>query len=711
MAKGMTKTIICLLCVLLVVPLLTISGFAAEEPVLITDFNSLMTAVRDAKDGDTLLVGDIDFSPLSPDVPNSMMSITIEKSLTIKSGKADGAAVFLNGGFVLSGSKLSGEKITVNFENIIFDGKADYDNLTEKDYEHPWSEAEQVYTYNASLKAQQALSFIGNVDADFSGCVFRNYMHEYGPVIDIRYADYTGNDYVTLPDYSGCSLNLHFDNCRIERNTALFDGGAIYIEANNNVVLNAEGCVFVGNRSKVGNFSRGGGAIWAQGVALNFTDCTLEKNTANHAFSDSVLSEYDTQKGGVLYLEASKLSMVNCTIQENQASIGGAISMTNTQADIDGCRFTSNRAEYNATNPDGVTGPWSNMGMGGALYMEGNSNDTVLLVNCEIKDNFAVNAYGGIYGYYVPFEDPSFGTYIIKMILCTYEGNRDGVDYDYSTVGDLAWMSHPGDMFANPHMTLFGCYITDETFEKNFPRNDSPTGENGYNYMSATENEEACRSAIPAAELQALLGDRYGDKLTEYHVGSNYAESLYKEEEETDPPSTETDPPSTETDPPSTETDPQKTGTDKPQNSLLWWLLGDAVILIIVGVVLFVIYRKKKNTATPDPVIASVSVSEQGDDAIDEAVAPSEKQTIIKTRYDDDEIDRFISLVPEVGTLTTRELEVLREILRGKKQSEVAYFLGIGVSTVKDFYKKIYAKLDVENKDGLLLKVSEVLRK
>ncbi len=87
-----------------------------------------------------------------------------------------------------------------------------------------------------------------------------------------------------------------------------------------------------------------------------------------------------------------------------------------------------------------------------------------------------------------------------------------------------------------------------------------------------------------------------------------------------------------------------------------------------------------------------------------------ERKQFIMIRYSDADIDRFLTLVPETRSLTSRELEVLRELLRGRKQGEVAHYLGIEVSTVKDFYKKIYTKLGVENKNSLLIKAAEVLQ-
>ncbi len=683
MTELLKKSFTIAVSLLLLLPLLCLPG-AADEAELISDFNTLMSAVSEAKDGDTIFVGDVDFSPLSPDVANSMMFITVDKSIIFKSGK-DEAAIFTNAGFVLSGSKIPGKKIDVFFENIVFDGKTDASALTEKDFQYPWSEAEQTYTYNAPLKAQQALSFRGNVDAKFENCVFKNYMHENGPVIDIRYNDYTDNSYLLdiFGDHSGCAVNLDFYTCRFENNTALYDGGAIFIDSNKNVSLSAENCVFYGNRSTIGEFSRGGGVIYANGAELYFTGCVFEKNIANNVFEDSILGDYDTHKGGAILMESCKLSMIKTTVSENRASMGGGLSMTNTKADIDGCRFIKNRAESFTVNPNSMTGPGSNMAQGGAIYVEGNSNDTVYLINSEIKDNSAFIAYGGICGYYSPHEDPSFGTYLLKLNLCTYEGNMVDESYDYSVNDMYPWISHPGDMFANPHLSMFGCYVTDETFKSDFTREELPTAENSWNYISATANEEMRLFSIPSADADKAVGERYNSRLESVHIGSNYSASLYENASE-----------------------PDNTGNDNPENnaSVLWWILGGTLVLIIIGGCIAFIIHRKAYLQTKIIPIESETTAEVSDKRVE-----GTKQ-IVMTRYDDSEIDRFISIVPETQLLTGRELEVLREILRGKKQSEVAHYLGIEVSTVKDFYKKIYTKLDVNNKDCLFLKASEVLK-
>ncbi len=660
MAIGFKRTA---MIVALLAMLLSLCSCSNEAVELVTGFNELTAAINEAEDGDTIYVGDIDCSP-SGDVFNSYMSIRLDKSITIKNGKKDGKAVFLNGGFLLKGSKSAPEKINCRFEGIAFDGKADSQALTVADFEY------SADVLPAPKGAQQALSFSGNVDVSFFDCEFRNYMHENGPVIDIRYGDYTDNPYLLelFGDQSSCKVNIVLDHCGLINNSCLYDGGAIYIESNDNITLTAKGCSFVGNKSGAGEFSRGGGAIYASGAVLNIKNSSFTGNIANFVYEGMTLPDTDTNKGGALLLENSKLSLVNAVLHGNSASMGGAISFTNTKADIDGCAFEENRAEAHANNPDNMQGPWSNMAQGGAIYAEGNSGATVTLINSEIKNNTAQTAYGGIYGYYTPHEDISLGTYYIKMLLCDYTGNTAQTAYDYTAVEMYPWASHAGDMLANPHLTLFGCYVTDATLEKDFPRSEQPSKDNGWCYLSARESADAKKVTIPSSEAEAGLGAHYNGDLSNVKIGTNYSEKLYKE---------------------------------KGNNGYLTWIIVSGGLVLVAAFVWLFLRRRKVLVAEIEKELFETPVEKPKE----------EKKQIVMTRYTAEEIDLFIKLTPETQLLTGRELEVLREVLSGKKQSEVAYYLGIEVSTVKDFNKKIYGKLNVPNKEGLFVKASEALNK
>lgn len=87
---------------------------AVDHPLYFL-LHELTTALMNAKDGDTILVGDITFQPMP------MGMIIVPKNVTIKSGK-DTNAVFTNATFALNGTTTDSAPLTVKFENIDFRG-------------------------------------------------------------------------------------------------------------------------------------------------------------------------------------------------------------------------------------------------------------------------------------------------------------------------------------------------------------------------------------------------------------------------------------------------------------------------------------------------------------------------------------------------------------------------------------------------------------
>lgn len=85
------------------------------------------------------------------------------------------------------------------------------------------------------------------------------------------------------------------------------------------------------------------------------------------------------------------------------------------------------------------------------------------------------------------------------------------------------------------------------------------------------------------------------------------------------------------------------------------------------------------------------------------------KPQIVLTRYTQEQIKQIIQSLPQTQRLTPRELEVFEELLMGKKQGEIAYDLGISIPTVKDNARRIYDKLEVQNKNELFVKVQSVI--
>ena len=681
-----------ILIAVILISVMLCSACDGENKEIITSFTDLKTAIRAAEDGDTLYVGDIDFTP-SGDIFNLIMRIEADKSLTIKSGKRNAKSVFTNGSFILSGSKTGDSRTHFYFENIIFDGGVDTSSLMFSDFDCQWSEVEQRYLLDEPRIAQYTLSFKGNVDAEFVGCDFENYTHEYGPVMNVRYGDYTSAPSLLemFGDYSVCTLNLSFSDCNFTGNAAAYDGGAIFIEGNRNVTFTARDCVFENNYSGDTQFSVGGGAIYAKGAKLMLERCRFENNTANHLFPDSELPDSDTTSGGGMFLYDTEFTMSDSVIVGNTASMGGGVGFRNAHGVADGCVFTGNRAEEYSTNWTGDTGPWNNMAQGGAIYHMGDTGSKVTIINSSIYGNSAQNAYGGIYSYYAGVTIDEITAGQLELQLCTYAGNTCDSVYDYGTSDILPWCTHPGDFLEIPYIKMTGCIVIDESFAKDFPHHVLPSADSVYNYIASPEDamEEGLNItcpekpthlsfdipkgldfAIPAEISQKLSTDWYNGKLKNVSVGDNYKTSLYPSSNHT------------------------------VDASCLYWIIPMAVAvaaICVLGLILYKRGRKLEDNHESEVPVSGITNSAEN--------APS----IVKAWFNKEEIEVIVKYFPKIQTLTAREKEVFIEILEGKKQKEIAYDLGIEITTVKDFYRKIYGKLDLYNKDDLLKQCSELV--
>jgi len=132
-------------------------------------------------------------------------------------------------------------------------------------------------------------------------------------------------------------------------------------------------------------------------------------------------------------------------------------------------------------------------------------------------------------------------------------------------------------------------------------------------------------------------------------------------------------------------------------------IVSVVILLIAGGAVCFIILRRKKAQQAAKEATEATAADVT-------PVAPAEPR-IVKTRYTDEEIDRIIEGTKEAQMLTDRELEVFRELLKGKKQSEIGYYLGITVNTVKDYAGRVYAKFGVANKNALFEIIDSKLSK
>ncbi len=680
--------------------LFEIVSAVSAEATIITSQQELLDAINAAVDGDVLLVGDIDFTAPAG-MFNEMMRLQLSKSITIRSGLSNRKAVLTNGSFLLRGSKVSGDALRCVFENIIFDGAVDTSSLTEADWQRPYDESIQNYTSTVPLKAQYAVSFAGNVQAIFDGCEFRNYMYEYGGAMWCRYGDYTDNPYYLdqYGDFSGCTLDVTVKNCTFTGNAACYAGGAVFLDGNqDNVTFRAENCLFENNYATLNEYAQGGGAIYAQYATVELVDCRLTGNEANHDCGFSV-RDGDRTRGGAIQINNGSLNMTRCVVEQNCSSLGGGLSLTNSPTTLDGCVLTQNRAANAVATKQ--TGPWASVGMGGAMYVETEKAIPVRLKNCSVYENSASIAYGGVYGFYnedyAGLLSQGFGKF--ELFLCTVTDNTCDAQYDYSDPDLWLWYTHPGDVWSIPYVNLWGCILESEN-----ERQEMPSKENGYNYYGADgfvfEKEQtlghlnSCQWELPSE----AVAERGLDTQFEYYVGCNYhaPEELPPLPEENPPKEEQPDEeqPKDHAYVPSTSAVPTKNAKEtEPKSMVPAYLCAGGVVVVFLGVIALSL-RKKKTVAT-----TSESPPQEQESA----------PIIVLTRYTQEQIHAVTEALPQTQRLTPRELEVFQELLMGKKQSEIAYDLGISVPTVKDNARRIYDKLEVQNKNELFIKAQSAI--
>ena len=264
------------------------TALAAESPV-ITSVDELTTALMNAKDGDTILVGDITFQPMP------MGMIIVPKNVTIKSGK-DTNAVFTNATFALNGTTTDSAPLTVKFENIDFRGDQSGTLID------PNSPPLISSAMPDIMKTMCAAIFKMNVDATYTGCSFEGYHYGYGGVFNAVYS----------ADDNKNALNLTLIDCSFRNNASKF-GGSIYLSGyNHNVSLVARQCVFEDNTATTG------GAIWAEECNVHLLDCSLTGNMYLNA------EEVDSPNGGALALYNCGAELNGCLIANNTSGGDGA---------------------------------------------------------------------------------------------------------------------------------------------------------------------------------------------------------------------------------------------------------------------------------------------------------------------------------------------------------------------------------------------------
>lgn len=602
------------------------AALAAESP-LITSVDELTSALVNAKPGDTILVGDITFQPMP------MGMIAVPQNVTIKSGK-DTNAVFTNATFGLNGTTSDSAPLTVKFENIDFRG--DQSGTPIDPNSPPLISSEMP----GIMKTMCAAIFKMNVDATYTGCSFEGYHYGYGGVFNAVYS----------ADDNRNTLNLTLNDCSFRNNASKF-GGSIYLSGyNHNVSLDARHCVFDDNAATTG------GAIWAQESNIHLLDCSLTGNGYLNA-------EVDSPNGGAL-------ALYNCGIN------------------LDGCLIAGNTSG----------------GEGAGIFCAIAPFKTLIMENCTVIGNTSTLDEG------------------ISVGFAT-------TDFDTTAKAHIYFSSIFGEQNFADNVELFGCLLARKNISESVP-----SEENGY-CLELTPESAQEKGLIPAAPehvslpkneypipkevADTIAGGKFADSLGKLQVGDNYEKEATIEIGNT-PGHTETvtvrygdrmvlEPPERRgysldgwEYPKGTPVESGKVfiGGELPEGKVTacWhFVLSEnhyviwvpILVIAAVGLLAFVLIRRKKKASEGVPTDVAVSTAEE------------------TVTLPDDWIDRVCEKQEIIELISKREMEVLQKLLEGKSRKQIADELFVTEATIKKHSASIYSKLDVHNRTELIYKLTK----
>lgn len=659
-------------------PIAVLASCSKQENVnLITNKTDLIVAINQATDGDTLYVGDIDFR-VEPQLAKSVSRINLSKNITIKNGLKDKKATFTSGSFNIAGTKVNGENLNVVFEDIIFDGDIEGSKLT--DYSWLYDDPEDIEPH----MCQYAMLYRGNVSASYSGCKFANYMNENGGAIWALYGDYPSNDFIltTYGDNSSCKLDIDIKDCSFENNYSYYGGGAIYIEGyKENVDISIDNTSFINNNTSCMEYAQGGGACFFRDLSSSFSNCLFEKNNGSYSYGltvkdcidisgipeefveDYIASINDQTSGGAICTKLGTCKLENTIIKNNTASLGGGIATYNSKLIADGCVFDNNEANCDLLeNPKDSTGPWSMMGLGGAIYINSSDGTENSFINTSFVENTARNGYGSIYSFYNGPNDGGILIYpTVNVNFCSFLDNKEIIEYDKSLT---EWSARPGNGYDIPYINYNGCLIKDELCVNYYGRYERPSIDNNYTYYTDSNHLTEDNVIISKDDNNRILINSKGSITTDipnefintlpisnninYKLGSNYSKSLYIAKEPTN------------------------------YLPLIISLSVLALIICIAIPVVIIVIKKKKQ-----PIVAK------------------------EANNTNEDINVMVEEIKNDYKLTNREKEVLALLLEGKKRTEIAGILFLSESAIKKYTASIYNKIGVHSKIELIMKYQD----
>ena len=265
------------------------------------------------------------------------------------------------GAVVYSGSNTTFEKC--RFENnyartsagaLYLAGADNYiKNCTFKNNTAQSNDAGAVFL-ESSRNSVENSAFINNTASYSGAAIYIFWWGSYGTSIKgCTFENNTSNTGTVCISNDNCLI----DNCTFNNNYARWDGGAVKVEACNNIIINNTQF----NSNRAGN--QGGALfIWrndAGGENITVNNCTFKNNIE------------DSGSGGAICTYGLNNNITNCVFINNTGKWGGAIGFERGNTTVSDCKFLNNTATTSG---------------GGAIYCV---YENVEITGCEFSGNTA----------------------------------------------------------------------------------------------------------------------------------------------------------------------------------------------------------------------------------------------------------------------------------------------------------------------------------
>lgn len=498
--------------------------------------------------------------------------------------------------------------------------------------------------YHGDRSGMGCISVEENVIFELTRCTVMNYCSKSAPALYFNYTD--GNKGL------GTRAEVVIRDCTFSGNTC--ERGVVWFNGKDTKLEMAD-CLFTGNNAYTGVLVLGGVKGTVENVTVKDNNRVVfkEKNSFKQA-------------GGGIGISKSDLVLKNCVVDGNSALKGGGLMSSGSVLTLDSCKIINNRADT----------------FGGGMLLESGEDAPIYVTNCLISGNSA-GEEGAVWVW--PADQIGIGlpTGIVEFSFCTFENNTSS-DEEHLVFHPVMSENAETTVGRDGKIDFIACRIMDEKVTS------ALTDGVDYNVVNSKEKGKK----VPEEVAKSVADGYWADTDGSFYAGMN-----------------------------------ERGSGNVSAGKIISWCLGIAAIFVAVLFIFAIIrvrYEEKKkeeeaattgNVPDFEPADGDKGSKYEDISSMDGSRTPGDKTVTgpekIVTETEDavsgekEKVESFIQKVTKDGLLTGRELDVLKEYLKGKTRTEISEALFISESTVKNHISSIFAKTSVKSKKELLALVEK----